>query len=539
MRRDTVVVDGAAAAPAAPTAAPHAPVTDLAWLACAPATTRAAALGQLQASAGNALIARTLERPVGPPATQAERDDINALIPIEGDIDALVAAVQAGCAQWRGWREKLVGPVPGAETFAAFGAFKAAIRAKGFDVADPRVQEALRHRVEGDHRQLLTELTSFALGTDSGRGGDANGLAMACGIQAKVLKHRYTLKIAFGLTGKGELPGVGGLGATVRSASVVYSNDFGMSYTKPLQMRSAVLSGGGAGTSVLSRDGAAEGKDESLSYWEPDEFETGFSLTKLAAGGAAIGKGEVKFHEAVRVASDRHPPLLFDLMAGAPVDTDTGIEGGRELGAGAEIEAGKLVGGRDVGETTVHVPTLQGAEEEAIRNKLIPENRDQKWWVIGGTVVEFATGSSRIEGRAVDDVQRFADSIGAWASANPGGEVRFDIVGRASPRWRHPKRGRIPDDLNLKLSQERADHTLGAVQRALDASVLATYQATGVMGPELDLDDDHAQASGHGALDAVAEGAGPENDDAGHRLATVTAWGKKAPPEPAPATPLP
>jgi hypothetical protein len=507
----------------------------LSGLARASADTRAAAFAR---GGGNAVLARAAlaarqPAPAAPPPTQDELNGVVDLMPIQPDIDALMTSVEAGCEEWRAWREKLKGPVPGSTAFSAMTTFKDAVRSRGFDAYDERIQTIARNRITGDKRQLLTEMSSFALGTNSGKGGDPQGLARLCGIQAKPMRHNYTLKISYSITVKGEVI-VGG-GYTYRSAAMVYSNDFGMGYNKPLNMRSGMVSAGPeAGASAGGLGGQAEGSDSSFSFWDPDDFETSFSVSKIAAGAAVGEKKEIKFHEMIRVTSPKHPPLLFDLMGGSHVAPDSGVEAGAGGGAGVEVELGKMVGGPDVGETTTTTPALEDARKNAEKSGLIPEEQQaMQWLVVGATVVNFATGSAMVEGTQGALVAKFAKFVAKWATDNPGSQVRFEIVGQASPRWRHPTKGRIAADLNQQLSVQRGENVRAALQGGWDGSIQAQYDATGVMGPDMEMNDDTANVRGRGSLDGLAETHDPDNNDAAYRTAAVTAWGKKAADKPA------
>jgi hypothetical protein len=203
---------------------------------------------------------------------------------------------------------------------------------------------------------------------------------------------------------------------------------------------------GGASLGSVGYDG--EASTDSLSFWMPDDFETTFSVVKVSAA-AAIGIGtegkdkmEIKALELVRVTSDKHPPLLVDLLGGSVGVYEESTEMRVDLGAAVDVELGVMVGGPDVGE----------------------------------------------------------------------------IIGQASPRWRHPRRGEVPLDKNQALSEERARSVRGALQGAFDADAEAQFETTGLAGPALDLDDGRASASGTGSLRGVSETRDPDNDDAAYRV---------------------
>lgn len=521
--------------------------------------TRSRLMLAMQGSLGNAAVQRAiagagtrplrrLRGPVSttiqrqPPASQAELDEVTRLMPIMPALNTLISAVNSECGLWRTWRGSMVGPVPGAGAYAAMDQFKTAIRSQGFDVNDEGIQKMAQRRVTGDNRQLLTEMCSFALGTSTRSAGDFTGLARLCGVQTRRLDHKYTLNIGYSVQVALKL--AVGVGYTFRSGSIVYTNAFGMTYTKPLAMHSGGGSyGPGAKAKVKNPLGRksgtvgfqGSGSDESAIFWMPDDFETSFSVTKVAAGAALGVKKEVKFIEVVRVTSDKHPPLLFDLLGGNAVATDEGVEFAAEIGGGVEIEWGKMTGDA----ATVSAPALEQARENAEKAGLTtPDPQNPSWEVIGATVVQFATGKSLPDAAGAALLNKFATYVAKWLRDNPGADIRFEIIGQASPRWRHPKKGEVPIDRNQKLSEDRAAWTKVYLQNAWDATGEAECQisATACAGPELEMDDDRARASGAGSHQGLAETRDPDNDDAGYRVASITAWGKKAPPPP-PANP--
>lgn len=526
-----------------------------------PGAMGAAALLRIQRSAGNQAVAGLVsqprtERPVptspapaqrlvvqrqGQPASEQDLKDVVDLMPIMPAIDSLVSAVDGECGAWTTWRSSMSGPVPGANAYRAMDQFKDSVSGQGFVYHDERIQKVLRRRITGDKRQALTEMTSFALGT--GGRGDYTGLARVFGVQAGRLLHKYKLKISYSASGKGSVGIVGG-GFSYRSASITYDNDFGMTYTKPLNMGSLVatigpsrdlkIKGTELGTGV-SAGFSSDATTDSLIFWMPDDWETTFQVVKVGAGAQIGGKVEVKALELVRVTSGKHPPLLFDLMGGKHIDYEVGAELGVGAGAGVDIEFGVFVGGKDVGKTTVSAPALEEARRRAQEAKLIPPDEViPQWQVIDGGTISFPTGSADIPGDQYRTVIEIARRVALWVGQNPGGEILFEIVGQASPRWRHPKAGEIPEDLNRKLSVERARNVRGALEGAWwgTGGESGEFRENGQEGPPLELTEERAKVEGAGSLRARSEGKDPDNDDAGYRVAVITVSGKPAAPEP-------
>ena len=470
-------------------------------------------------------------------ATPQELQDVVDLMPITKDIDALCSVVESECSQWSTWRSKLSGPVPGGGAFEAMTQFKSKIRAGGFDWTDQRIQRVLRRRVTGNSKQLLTEMCSFAIGTGTSSKGDSVALAAAFGASAKSLNHRYTLKIGYSIGVKGKV-GIG-VGYTYRSAGIFYENDFGMKYNKPLNMRSLVASlGPGAEAKLKGKSLASvgavglegSGSISTVSFWEPSDWETDFTVTKVAGGAQAGLKFEAKLLEVVRVTSDKHGPQLFNLMEGQSVATELSGEIGVGVGAGVDLEKGKMVGGDDVGKVTVETPAIEEAKKIAEKNGIVaPDKPGKQFMVIGATVLSFDTASAFPVGNDQTTlIPKFAAFITSWCSKNPGGTMRLDIVGSASPRWRHPKKGQIADNLNQELSKKRADvvkELLNGYLAELNG-VSCEMNTVGCPGPVMNLDD--AEAKGRGSLDAKAERADPDSNDAKYRTVSITASGKEA-----------
>lgn len=479
----------------------------------------------------------------GQPASQQELQDVVDLMPIMPAIDTLVSVTEAECEKWKGWRGTFSGPVPGSNAYVGMSQFKEKVQGQGFNYFDERIQKILRRRLTGDNRQALTEMYCFAVGSGQGAKGDFAGLGKVFGVQAGRFTHKYTLKIGYSIGVKGKV-GIG-VGYTYRSAAIQYDNDFGMTYNKPLNMQSLVASfGPGAEAKIKGKALASIGsvglestaKTDSAIFWMPDDWETQFQVVKAAAGGQAGIKYEVKVLELIRVTSGKHPPLLFDLMGGSHITDEVSAELGVGAGAGVDIEYGMLVGGKDVGEVTASAPALDEARKKAQESKLIPPDEEiPQWRVIDAGTVSFPSGSAEIPGDGYKPIVDLARRVAAWVGQHPGCDVQFEIIGQASPRWSHPKKGEIPAELNRKLSVERAKNARGALEGAwwsTGSEATCTFQETGCEGPALELTEDRARTEGKGSLQALAEGADKDNNDQGYRVAVITVSGKPAPTTP-------
>lgn len=131
--------------------------------------------------------------------------------------------------------------------------------------------------------------------------------------------------------------------------------------------------------------------------------------------------------------------------------------------------------------------------------------------------VFFATGSSELDNTANDVIARLVTEVQTFRNENPDFDLRFTLTGFASPRWRHPRRGEMPAELNQALSQQRAENTLAQVQNAFHAEGDGgcDFRIQTCLAEEVLVDDPtwDSLAHGEGASPALAEGRDLNSDD--------------------------
>ena len=129
----------------------------------------------------------------------------------------------------------------------------------------------------------------------------------------------------------------------------------------------------------------------------------------------------------------------------------------------------------------------------------------------------FATGSAELDSTANDAVAQLIQQVQEFRSQHPDYDLRFTLTGFASPRWRHPERGAMPEDLNLALSQGRAENTLAQLQNGFHAEGdgACDFRVQSCHSEEVMVDDPtwNSLTLGQGAAQALAEGRALNSDD--------------------------
>lgn len=137
----------------------------------------------------------------------------------------------------------------------------------------------------------------------------------------------------------------------------------------------------------------------------------------------------------------------------------------------------------------------------------------------------FATGSAELDATANAELAYLVSEVQAHLSTNYDDDLRFRITGFASPRWRHPARGAMPEDLNHALSKNRADNTLEQIRNIFQADLAGSCDFTiqTCVGDEVMVDDItwDSLAHGAGATPALAEGRALNSDDQQDRRVEV------------------
>jgi outer membrane protein OmpA-like peptidoglycan-associated protein len=142
------------------------------------------------------------------------------------------------------------------------------------------------------------------------------------------------------------------------------------------------------------------------------------------------------------------------------------------------------------------------------------------------TQVFFATGSTELDSTANDEIEQLIQRVQEFRDEHPDYDLRFTLAGFASPRWRHPERGAMPEELNLALSQERAESTLAQIQNAFHAEGdgACDFRIQSCQSEEVMVDDPtwDSLALGEGAEQALAEGRALNSDDQQDRRVDIT-----------------
>jgi len=138
----------------------------------------------------------------------------------------------------------------------------------------------------------------------------------------------------------------------------------------------------------------------------------------------------------------------------------------------------------------------------------------------------FGTGSAELDSTANDELEHLVNQAQDFRTEHPDYDLRFTLTGYASPRWRHPERGAMPADLNLALSQERAENALSQLQNAFnaDGDGACDFRIQSCMAEEMMVDDPtwDSLTMGEGAGEAIAEGRDLNSDDQQDRRVDIT-----------------
>ncbi|PIE79678.1 MAG: hypothetical protein CSA11_11225 [Chloroflexi bacterium] len=131
--------------------------------------------------------------------------------------------------------------------------------------------------------------------------------------------------------------------------------------------------------------------------------------------------------------------------------------------------------------------------------------------------VFFATGSSELDSTANDEIEQLIQRVQKFRNEHPDYDLRFMLAGFASPRWRHPEWGAMPKDLNLALSQARAESTLNQIQNTFyaEGDGACDFHIQSCLSEEVLVDNStwDSLAVGEGSEPAIAEGRALHSDE--------------------------
>jgi outer membrane protein OmpA-like peptidoglycan-associated protein len=491
----------------------------------------------LQRRAGNTAVQRWL-------TVQRQVPDVAPIVRLMPELDACAVAVSAEAARWDSFRTSGQAPVPGEAAFRAATQCKDTIQARHRDdpennpsYRDPRIATYLKGKLTVS-QQLVSEMCSFgtnAKGLHTLSAGSAD-CALLFGLPTKMATHNYTCRVNWT---SGFKAGFGFIyGVQYRSVNIEYSNDLGMKWSKELDLVSGMGGGGaalkGAPGKGVSRGGGPKanlsgegtGEDSAASYWFPEDFEGGFFAAKAAASVALPGLGGANLKGEGAILKfilfpyrDQKGQMAFDLLGGKSYKLSPSGELGKPgfafgAGAGLELEAGYAFGG----ELRSEAPEI---EEEGTGRRLGEEKLESL------NSLFFDTGIAKLDPAALDMVDIIGEALEKAIERDPDIDIRLEITGHASPRWRHPQKGRIPLVLNAQLAEDRAANTAAALRGRLGGHSGATQvNPTGVPGPEQELEDAavNATVGSRGSLDALGEGADPDSNYHHHRRVDVAIY---------------
>ena len=249
--------------------------------------------------------------------------------------------------------------------------------------------------------------------------------------------------------------------------------------------------GGGAGVSAAG--GPTYGWGSVLSYGsdpEMDESVGGWQVSGgigLEVGAGALGRASIGMGEqlstnlkdipawAARAPFGYNPVTGFGPPPpGVPViggpgfpGTVPGTETPRPPGGGSWSEVGP-VGNRPRGDTAGGpcVPGTGGPAGGGGPGRIemyVPEPPEH----VSGSVFFNPTGNDQVGARGRRTLAELAEEAEATASGADRVQAEGTVVGRASPRWRHPRPRRTPAEENMALSQRRATNTGQAFHDAM------------------------------------------------------------------------
>jgi hypothetical protein len=261
------------------------------------------------------------------------------------------------------------------------------------------------------------------------------------------------------------------------------------------------VSGGlgvGMGGGVSASGGLTYGWGSVLSYGsEPEMNESvgGWQVSGgigVEVGGGALGRGSIGMGEqlstnlgdvpawAARAPFGYNPVTGFGLPPpGVPViggpgfpGTVPGTETPRPPGGGTWSEVGPVgnrrgggaPGGAGVpgtGGPAAGGPAGGGGPGRIVM--YVPEPPEH----VSGSVFFNPTGNDQVGARGRRTLAELAEEAEATASGADRVQAEATVVGRASPRWRHPRPRRTPAEENMALSQRRATNTGQALHDAM------------------------------------------------------------------------
>lgn len=465
---------------------------------------------------------------------------------VEPIFQDFINAVRSDVNDWRSYRNTFEAPIPGANAYEAvvtleqrlqnynFRSQQEWLEGMGdyipFDRYDDRVHGYLSRELGSEELFLLREMLSFGLTPTGSPAIGSVAVAEFFNLQTIPLNHRYTCEVTYSTGVKGGAFLMGGV--TYREIIIHYQNDLGMRYSKHLDLTSGLFGGGAGyginrqggrnergvsdGSPALGISGNASGPadPQPVVFWQPEDFEGGFSAAQ--AGGGVRGSvgplglpgGECKLFEALTFYEmDRGIDITFRM-------SDLGSCGM----SGAEVSpSGQGVGGSMGGSIDVETGNAEGGTLEVTAPDIPPPERREsgEWRVLFETQIFFDTGDDALGSEANDTIHHLLERVDGFQQLYPDYGLRFEITGHASPRWRSA-RGEIPYDLNVALSERRANQVLEQLRNGVrvsgDADCDFTVESCGGQQQTLDDPTEEAITTPLGSLEALSELRDPDDN---------------------------
>ena len=489
------------------------------------------------------------EHPVGEGPAETEATGIEGSA-VEPSLLKFLEMVNEELSAWQAYRHTFKAPIPGEALYKEAAMIKDYLQwqnrapvTKDTIVGeprrpfDPRIKTYLARRLGPHKLYLLREMVSFSR-TPNSITGASSDLAELFGIKPLTVIHEYTC-IVTGNRGGTMAAGLG-LGGYLKDFEIHYRNNLEMTYVKKLSGADASFFAGysrewkrgekshGEWTpgGKVFRHGRefevefeAKGETTDLVLWEPDDFVgDAFTVSKLSGSlGASVGPigggGEAKLLELLTFYnSDRGRPLSFNLVEKwvewAPLTAKNKFKARLEVGVKAGYEA--------------HAGVTWSSKPAAVQPPDVPPPERQEtgeWRVLLEAQAFFATGRADVTEEATGKIVALVNRVHAFKAKHPDYKLKFVVTGHASPRWSHPRHGKTKDELNMSLSERRAQHTLEQIRNVFRnvGRGSAVFELQSSPGPEMSVDDATADAMvrAQGSLEARAEHRDP-NDDYWH-----------------------
>lgn len=488
---------------------------------------------------------------------------------VEEHLASLCLVVERDLASWERYRSSFAGGMPGWMTLLLGQVVHDGVYRSAED--KDRLRRFLALRLESEKLYLLRELLSFWAG-EPGRKEQAEAVGRLFGLAVYEPGHRYRVEGDVAISGKLLV------GGSIGTAVIRYDNDLGMSYSLSMGMgnieagikaklkapfgklwrkiRGKKKKGGGkkpetpdnakpveVDVGVASSDYAGETRDVTA-FWAPSEFgqskwrparfsiiDAGPSAKGTAeAGNRSVTLGGVKYQlwkQMIFFSSWGRKDLWFDLALQGPgwkfVSPEVTAKKDPALVPDVDVEAGLASIGYGLawgGQADVTAPEPPPPERVATGN----------WVELARESVFFDTGQTELTSEENQTLGMLADLMADFWVDYPDYELKVEITGHASPRWRHPQRGETPHDLNLELSQERAEaarEQLANAIRAAHTSGSCDFEIQSCVGDLMPAPESvvaglaHDEVQGAGTFEAVGETADPDNDWWGYRRADI------------------